>query len=203
MILKASASMLDHQKPFDSLRDHRGGDLAIGAGVCVTILQAGFLLLQSASESTLQDALTGEIGLELPAPQRACFGGEYALLWLAPAEWLLELPAGQAKFLESALTRRLATSLAAVTDMTDAFAYCELSGARAPEVLMSGCSLNLRSHAFPAGHAARTALADMPVIIWNPGHPQRLRCLVDRSSAGHVRNWLTDAARGHRSSDAR
>jgi sarcosine oxidase, subunit gamma len=193
MILKVSASMLEHQKPVDSLREARGSDFAGEPGLS----GAGFLLLQSASESNLQDALTSEIGLDLPAPQGACVRGDYTLLWLTPAEWLLEHPVNETHSLQSALTRRLATSLAVVTDVSDAFACFEVRGARGAETLMSGCSLDLRTHAFPVGRVARTVLADIPAVVWNPGRePHCFRCLVDRSFAGHLRNWLMDVARG-------
>jgi heterotetrameric sarcosine oxidase gamma subunit len=203
MILKVSASMLEHQKPFDSLPESRGSCLVVDEpGLRVTLSGAGFLLLQSTSEATLQDALTSEIGLELPAPQQCCVRGNYTLLWLTPAEWLLELPAKETDSLQSALTRRLATSLTAMTDISDAFACCQVNGARATEMLMSGCSLDLRTRAFPAGRVARAALADIPAILWKTGEPHRFRCLVDRSFAGHLRNWLVDMTRNQRAVSA-
>jgi sarcosine oxidase subunit gamma len=195
MIPKVSASMLEHRTPFDSLREGRGVYLADHPGLRATISEAGLLLLQSTPESSLQDALTSEIGLVLPAPRQASVRGDYALLWLTPAEWLLELPASETNPLQIALTRRLARSLTTVTDMSDAFACCEVSGTRAAEALMTGCSLDLHTHAFPSGRVARTALADIPIIIRNAGQPRGFRCLVDRGFAGHFRDWLADAAR--------
>lgn len=188
--------MLEHQSPLDSDVQGRSRTLSAEPGLRMTWLSDdGFLLLQGRSESTLQGALTGEIGLELPAPQEASARGDYALLWLAPTEWLLQVPAKETDSLQAALDRRLATSLAAVTDMSDAFACCEVSGARAAETLMSGCSLDLRTDAFSAGRVARTALADIPAIIWTPVGPHQFRCLIDRSLAGHLWNWLVDVAR--------
>lgn len=184
--------MLERQKPVDSVRESRGSDFADEP----ELSGAGFLLLQSASESSLRDALVGEIALDLPAPGGARVRGDYTLLWLAPGEWLLEHPVNETHSLQSALTRRLATSLAVVTDMSDAFACFEVRGARAAETLMRGCSLDLRTHAFPADRVARTALADIPAVVWGPGEPHRFRCLVDRSFAAHLRDWLMDVARG-------
>lgn len=190
--------MLEHRNPFDSLRESRGVYIADQPDLRATHSEAGFLLLQSTSESSLRDALTGAIGLDLPAPQQASVRGDYALLWLTPAEWLLELPAKETDPMQVALTRRLTTSLATVTDMSDAFACCEVSGARAAEALMSGCSLELHAHAFPSGRVARTALADIPIIIRKVAQPPGFRCLVDRGFAGHFRDWLADAARNQR-----
>lgn len=188
--------MLEHRQPFDSLLEGHGTHLADEPGFRVTPSDPGFLLLQSVSESHLQEALQREIGLELPPPQAACVRDHYALLWLTPTEWLLELPPKETDSLHIALTRRLAASLAAVTDMSDAFACCEISGARAAGALMSGCSLDLHTHAFPAGRVARTALAEVPAIVWKTGEPHRFCCLVDRSFAAHLRDWLLDLSRG-------
>ena len=190
--------MLEHRNPFDSLREGRGVYLADHPGLRATTSEAGFLLLQSTAESGLQDALSSEIGLVLPAPQQASVRDDYALLWLTPAEWLLELPAKETDSLQIALTRRLAGSLTTVTDMSDAFACCDVSGTRAAEALMTGCSLDLHAHAFPSGRVARTALADIPVIIRNAGEPHGFRCLIDRGFAGHFRDWLADVARNQR-----
>ena len=188
--------MLEHQQPFDTLI--QGGDTRFVAmpEIQMTWLSgAGFLLLQSPSESALQDALMSHTGLPLPAPQTASAGADCALLWLTPTEWLLACPASETDSLRTALTRQLTTQLAAVTDMSDALAVCELSGTRCADVLMRGCTLDLHADAFPSGRCSRTGLADIPAILWTPeGDPHRLRCIVDRSYARHLADWLADAA---------
>lgn len=187
--------MLEHQQPLDSPRENRDGSLADEPGLRVQLAQAGLLLLQSPAVSALRDALTSEVALSLPEPGETCVRGVYALLWLTPAEWLLECPASQTDSLQSALTRRLATSLAVVTDMSDAFECFELRGTRAAEVLMSGCSLDLHADTFQAGRVARTAFADIPAIVRRTGEPLCFRCLVDRSYARHIRDWLSTTTR--------
>ena len=182
--------MLEHQQPLDSQPEARGSDSADVPGFRMTLAEPGLLLLQSPSESTLQDALDGEISLSLPGPGDTRARGEYTLLWLTPAEWFLECPVAEIDSLQTALTRRLATSLAIVTDMTEAFACFELSGARTEDVLMSGCSLDLRADNFPAGRVAGTSLAAVPAIIRKTAEPHGFRCLVDRSYARHIRDWL-------------
>lgn len=188
--------MLEYQQPFDSLPQGRDTTFVAMPNIQMTWLSGwGFLLLQSPSESALQDALMSRTELQLPAPQTASARGELALLWLAPAEWLLACPASEIESLQVALTRQLANSLAAVTDMSDAFAACEVSGMHAADVLMSGCTLDLHADVFPAGRCSRTGLTDIPAILWNPGRePRGVRCIVDRSHARHLRDWLADAA---------
>ena len=188
--------MLEHQQPFNSLAQGRDTAFVAMPDIHMAWLSGwGFLMLQSPSESALQDALMSHTGLPLPAPQTASARSELTLLWLTPREWLLACPAGEAEFLRAALTRQLATCLAAVTDMSDALAVCELSGTRCADVLMSGCTLDLHADAFPAGRCSRTGLAHIPAILWNPGNePRSVRCIVDRSHARHLRDWLADAA---------
>lgn len=188
--------MLEHRQPFDSLLEEGGNTLIEKPGVRVTWRSgSGFLLLQTRSGSVLQGALTSHIGLPLAAPQESSARGGRALLWLTPREWLLELPANETASVRTELTGHLATSLAAVIDMSDGYVTCDVSGACAADVLMSGCTLDLRADAFHTGRSARTALADIPAIIWKPGRePLCFRCIVDRSFARHLRDWLVDAA---------
>jgi sarcosine oxidase, subunit gamma len=187
--------MLEHQQPFDSPPEARGSLVADGPGIRVQLAQLGLLLLQSPSVSALEDALTSEVGLGLPAAGQTRTRDEYTLLWLAPAEWLLDCPVSDAGSLHGALTRRLAASIAAVIDMSDAFASFEVSGTRACNMLMSGCSLNLHADGFPAGRVARTSLAGIPAIMRKTGEPCAFRCLVDRGYICHIRDWLLMIAR--------
>jgi sarcosine oxidase subunit gamma len=181
---------------FDSMGEGLGqSGLAIehgGLGI-TPVRDRGLLLLQAASAHALRDALDQALDLTLPTAQNASVRGDYALLWLSPAEWLLELHVNETRAVESELSRRLTSSLAVVTDIGDALVSFELSGAGVLEILMTGCGLDLRPHAFPPGRVARTALADVPAILWNPGKPDRLRCLIDRGFAGHFLLWLEGA----------
>lgn len=184
--------MLEHRLPFDPSHGTRSS-----AGHPIdfqvkSIGGRGLLLLQSSMQAAVQEALVSEVDLQLPGPQMAVRSGDRALLWLSPAEWMLELPAAEACSVQEALTRRLATPVAAITDMGDALACFEIAGARAAEHLMCGCSLDLRSHAFPSNRVSRTAVADIPTVIWNPGNPDRFRCLIDVSFAKHFWEWLLD-----------
>jgi sarcosine oxidase, subunit gamma len=185
--------VLEHRTPFDA-----GGeglchiDMTFErAGLRVSaIRERGLLLLQTASRAALQGALAEALDLTLPPAQHASLRGEYALLFLTPAEWLLECPAEESEPIQIDLSQRVGSSLAVVTDLSDALASFEVSGAHAPEILMTGCSLDLTPRAFPCGRVARTALADVPAILWNPGNPDRVRCLIDRGFAKHFLLWL-------------
>jgi len=191
--------MLEHRTPFDSVRALMGDGTRAPerAELRVTpIRDRGLLLLQTASASDLQAALNAEVGLTLPPALGTTTLDGRALLWLAPAEWLLELPAAEADPIGAALTRRLSASLAAVTDLSDALVSFEMSGSGAAEILMTGCSLDLGPDRFPTGQVARTALADVPAILWKLGDPDRIRCLIERAFADHFLEWLGGATPG-------
>lgn len=190
MILKVTAPMLEHQPPLESRSEAHESLLAGERRFRLQLVESGLLLLQSPSEPVLQEAVTSALALQLPAPGETRTHGDYALLWLTPAEWLLECRLKDTDSLHCALTRRLARSLAVVTDMTDAFACFELNAARTDEVLMSGCNLDLTAAIFRAGRVARTSLAGIPAIIRKTEEPHGFRCLVDRSYASHIRDWL-------------
>jgi sarcosine oxidase, subunit gamma len=162
-----------------------------GVDLKVNLLRnSGLLLIQSASVLALQVALNQVLGLPLPVPQQAAVLHDCALLWLTPAEWFLDIPANRTDSVQLALTERLSSSLTAVFDFSDALVPFEVNGANAPEILMAGCHLDLRPAAFPAGRVVRTALADVPAILWNPGNPDRFRCLIDRAFTEHFLAWL-------------
>jgi heterotetrameric sarcosine oxidase gamma subunit len=188
--------MLEHRTPLDSVREDQGHS---GTAIerldlhVISIRDKGLLLLQSASVAAFQEALSDVLGLTLPSPQEAAVLNGCALLWLTPAEWLLELPADKTDTVEIALSHRLGSSLAVVTELSDALVELEVSGSGAPETLMTGCSLDMRPFSFRAGRVVRTALAGVPAIVWNPGNPDRFRCLIDRGFAEHFLAWLQGA----------
>lgn len=185
--------MLERHTPFDAVREGlRHGDIAIErADLRVTpIRDRGLFLLQTASIPALREALRQALDLILPQAQNASMRGDYALLPLTPAEWLLELPADKTESVQIDLSQRVGSSLAVVTDLSEALASLEVSGAGAREILMTGCSLDLTPRAFSCGRVACTALADVPAILWNPGNPDRVRCLIDRGFIRHFLIWL-------------
>lgn len=191
--------MLEHRSPLDDrhLDDrHLSGTATEGINLTVNLLRdKGLLLLQSASMPTLQEALSQVLGLSLPATQEAVVQQDCTLLWLAPAEWLLQIPANKTDSIQLDLTERLGSSLTVVCDFSDALVLFEVSGPDALEIFMTGCSLDLRPDAFPAGRVVRTVLVDIPAILWNPGNPDRFRCLIDRAFMEHFLAWLEGTPR--------
>jgi sarcosine oxidase, subunit gamma len=190
--------MLEHRTPLAQVSRAQELSTIEAPGLRVVAVQTrGFLLVQGNPEdSLLQKALREQIGVGVPGPQLASTGSEYALLWMAPGQWLLESPAARASTVQAALVARGGVALAAVTDLSDALACFEVSGEAAADALMTDCTLDLQPHAFAVGRVARTAVAAVTAILWKPGDdPRQFRCLVDRSFAEHFWSWFAHAPR--------
>ena len=85
--------------------------------------------------------------------------------------------------------------LAALTDQSDGWCGITLAGAAAPDVLARLIPLDLRTARFPVGHAVRTALNHMNLILIRPD-PQTFQMLVFRSMARTAWHELADAMQG-------
>jgi sarcosine oxidase, subunit gamma len=177
------------------------------------VVDRGFLLLQGDPLNALfRDAILQQFGVQLPTSLVASHQDDHALLWMTPKEWLVELPAADALVVQASLAAWLGQTLAAVTDVSDSFAVFDLDGEHAAGILMTGCSVDLRPHAFAGGKVIRTIVADMQAIIWKPeisrlfrpekspvfkpAQSQPFRCLVDRSFADHFCNWVAESRAG-------
>jgi heterotetrameric sarcosine oxidase gamma subunit len=154
--------------------------------------RAWLLLQGSPGRERLRTTLLREVGLLLPQPSRVLTSGARSILWLAPREWLLEVPGREQSVLQSVFGAELAQTLSVLTPLSDALAGFDISGTDAEELLASGCSLDLGPGGFDSGCVSRTLLADVPVILWRRGADQGYRCLVDRGLSHHLWSWLEE-----------
>jgi heterotetrameric sarcosine oxidase gamma subunit len=167
--------------------------LATGTLSLSLVRDHAWLLLQGdPDDSSLRTALLRCVGLLLPQQNRALTVGARSILWLAPREWLLEVPGREEAGLEAALTGDFAQTANGLTVLSDALAGFDISGIDAPDLLSTGCSLDLDQGAFDTGSVSRTLLADVPVILWRRSANQGFRCLVDRALSHHLWSWLAD-----------
>ena len=100
-------------------------------------------------------AALSAIGLGFPAPNRVVSGPASSIVWTGRAQ----------AFLVGAEAPAL-TGPAATTDQTDAWVAMTLGGPAAADVLMRLVPLDLREGSFLVGHAARSGLNHMPMILW-------------------------------------
>lgn len=141
------------------------------------------------------DAVRSVAGVAPPTePNTFAEADEFRLLWLAPDEWLLIAPAGSERMLVDALYRALGEQFAAVTGVSSGFARLGIAGAQSRDLLARGCTVDLHPRAFGIGRCVQTLLAKADVIIVQVDNAPAFHVIVQRSLAGYLWMWLTDAA---------
>ncbi|MGY6410016.1 MAG: sarcosine oxidase subunit gamma [Alkalilacustris sp.] len=132
------------------------------------------------------------VGLEVPGQRQILRDGARAAAWMSPDEWLLMLPRdGLAGALEAG---RAAAGDAFVTlaDVSDARVGFTLRGARADEVVMKLCPVDIPR--LPEGEIRRTRAGQIAAALWRSG-PGEITLVCFRSVAGYARGLLENAAR--------
>jgi sarcosine oxidase subunit gamma len=122
--------------------------------------------------------------------------GRVAATWLGPDEWLLTSPFVTPADLERAARRALGPGAGAVVDVSAQRTTLRLRGVHAPDVLETGCAIDLHPRSFPAGRAVSTTLGGVGVVLAAVGEND-YRLLVRASFAAHLAAWLEDAASEH------
>jgi sarcosine oxidase subunit gamma len=145
--------------------------------------------LPFAAQVNVRTADPEPLGLPHVPNTTAPFGGSRAL-WLGPDEWLVVGPDGNERAIEEALLA--AGGDVSVVDLSANRTILELTGPRARDVLMQGCSLDLHRRAFGPGRCAQTLLARAQVILEATGD-DAFRVFVRRSFARYLAGWLQDA----------
>lgn len=155
----------------------------------------GQLVLRADSaKGAFLHAVEQALGIGLPVvPNTASGNEERTALWLGPDEWLLVVPDGEELEVERALRAALAGQHFALTDVSDGRAVIGLAGARARELLMKGCSLDLHPRAFGPGRCAQTRLARAYMLLHQLDDAPSYDLYVHRSFADYVWRWLEDA----------
>ncbi|MET3809121.1 sarcosine oxidase subunit gamma family protein [Arthrobacter sp. UYEF3] len=131
-----------------------------------------------------------------------CTGGDTAVLWLGPSEFMLVASADSHESLGGDLPGALFEALAGgegqVVDLSANRTTFELSGPRARSVLEKGCSLDLHPRVFKAGTALSTEIGGIPAILWKTTE-ESYRIFPRASFAEFLGRWLLDAMREYAS----
>lgn len=133
-------------------------------------------------EAALSKALKSGHGAGFPEPNRWLAGPSARLVWSGRAQ----------AFLIGAAPEPGLAKCAALTDQTDAWAGLRLSGAAADSVLARLIPLDLRLAAFAVGHAARSQLQHVMVLILRTDAAE-FELLVMRSFAQTAWHELEEA----------
>jgi len=142
-------------------------------------------------------AVSGALGIDLPARPGIAAGDGVAALWLGPTEWLVVGGVDREADLASRLQGALAGRHFAVTNVTDNWTVIGMAGPKALDVLAKGCPLDLHPRVFPVGSVAQSMVGQADIVLHRTddvdGAP-RLRIYVRRSFAQYLWDWLADGA---------
>ena len=132
------------------------------------------------------------LGFALPLkPKSSATKGSIHCLWIGPDEWLVIDADGSG--LPEKFAKEGNTKLSAV-DISHRNTAILLEGAKAVDVLNSGCPQDLSSAAFPVGACSRTILGKSEIVLYRTGeHAFRVECW--RSFSDYVWSFLMDAAK--------
>ncbi len=135
------------------------------------------------------------LGCDLPAVSNTwSSGGDVAVLWLGPDEWLTVAPDGRNELLVEQLRAALGGLHHSVTDLSANRAVIEIAGADARVVLAKGCPLDLHAVAFKPPQVAQSVLAKSQLVLQCVDARPVFRLFVRLSFAAYVSEWLLDAA---------
>ena len=155
-------------------------------------LRSQLVLRGLIADGALSDAIKGALGVEPPkTPNTVATVRGTSILWLGPDEWLIS---GASATARKKLEAGLAKQHAGLTDIGDSRTVIGLSGPRARDLLMKGCTLDLHPRAFGPGQCAQTLLAKAGVLLHQTGDEPAYEITVLRSFAEYLWLWLEDAA---------
>ena len=185
------------EQPFDpALPAGRSGAPAEPPGITVTRLSELAILslvARKGQRQKLADRLADRLGLGLPIGPRYVAGRDLAAIGIGPDRWLLIAEASDSYPLFQKLANETA-GLAAVADLSDAFAAMRLAGPAARAVMAKGLPLDLHPTAFAPGDAATSAAALIPLHLWQRDEAPTYEILVPRSLAASFAVWMTESA---------
>jgi heterotetrameric sarcosine oxidase gamma subunit len=134
-------------------------------------------------------------GRTVPIAMNSWSGDDPVFCRIAPDLWLLQSALHEAGDLEEAVRAGCGKRSFAVTNVSDACATLVLEGSLAASLLARGCGLDFSLNAFGTAACSRTRLGQLPVVIRRV-NSERFECLVDRSAAQYLYDWIEDAVAG-------
>ncbi|GAB4383740.1 sarcosine oxidase subunit gamma [Albidovulum sp.] len=144
------------------------------------------------ASSRVKKAVKAAVGTAVPARRRIETNGEKAAAWMSPDELLLMVPHAEAPATAAALAEALAGEHHLVAEVSDARTVFTIRGARAAEVLMKLCPVDMDG--FAEGEIRRTRAAQVAAAFWKSG-PEEYSLVSFRSVAGYVMGLLETASR--------
>lgn len=134
-------------------------------------------------------------GRPMPVAMNTWSGDDPVICRIAPDTWLLLSALHEAAEIIPAVRTGCGRRSYAVTDVSDSLVTLWIEGTDAPALLARGCGLELTAIAFGNQACTRTRLAQLPVVL-RRATPERFECVVDRSAAQWLYDWMLDAVAG-------
>ncbi|MER5674903.1 sarcosine oxidase subunit gamma [Pseudonocardia alni] len=174
-----------------------------GGGLSVEVLPtAQSVTLRLDPAGPARAGVDAALGTALPTGANTwAAAGDGEVVWLGPDEWLVTSRSPNAAVSEAALRELVAGEAGgAAADTSAQRVVLRIGGRLARELLSFGCSLDLHPRSFPAGRSAQTLLGGAGVILLardaaaDADGGAVLDVHVRSSFAGHLADWLLDAA---------
>jgi methylglutamate dehydrogenase subunit D len=115
-----------------------------------------------------------------------------ALRGIGPGKWLAVAEADAAPLAEQ-LSQELG-ALAAVTELSDAYAVLRVAGSRARALFEKGLAIDLHPRAFKPGDVTATLCGHINVVIWQLDVAPTYEVALYRSYAASFHHWLVESA---------
>jgi heterotetrameric sarcosine oxidase gamma subunit len=138
------------------------------------------------------DARRRVAGLQLPSCGHFTHSAAQLTMSVRPGRWLI-LSSPLAPGAALARWQLACADQGAVVELSSALSAFALMGARAAEVLLRGCRLDLDPATFQHGRVAATLMAQVAVTL--ALLPSAVLLLTPSSTAQHLREWLAAVAR--------
>ena len=166
-------------------------DPSRGVEMCELAFWGHVNLRGDSGDEAFQAGVERVVGARAPvAPNTVARGGERAITWLGPDEWLVvsspETREGVADRLEEALSGLHV----AVNDISSGQTIIRLRGPRARDLLSKGCPLDFHPRVFGAGQCAQSHIGKSNALIIQVDDEPTYDIIVRRSFADYLARWL-------------
>lgn len=152
------------------------------------------LLTAVVNPAEVVTSATAVARVELPLePGAVRQGSGRTALWLSPRSWLIHCKIEEEMELVTDLNKCFLDKLAHAVPFTDALCWFEISLSGALDLLTEGGFVSLERGGLPIGHAKRTLIAQVAVVILRESESVWL-VGVERSRARYFADWLIVAA---------
>lgn len=139
-----------------------------------------------ASRADFTDQVVRQFSIALPiAPNTTARSDALIAFWLGPRSWLLVAESAGSPPLADFIEKRNALNATggALFDVSASRVAYGLAGARAADVLATGCPLDLHSRAFRAGDCAQSVFGRVNALLYKTDDAPTFMIMVARSFA--------------------